>query len=182
MDGHGAADATTGAVESYAGSCWAGKWARAPGFAALGLTDYRIHTAHRRRFRLFHVSRQPIGQPCATDTDPPGAASAAGALLIPSAIPIGGASAKCYTFVRGQRTGARCEHAMKFAAILEQLPRLSAGEREEVIRQALVIGDDSLSAQDEATIDRRLAEHRGDPGSALSLEQLRTNLAGRRSR
>lgn len=70
---------------------------------------------------------------------------------------------------------------MSFAEILEQLPRLTAREREEVIRHALVMRDGSLSAQDEATVEQRLAEHRSDPGSALSVEHLRANLAARRS-
>lgn len=72
------------------------------------------------------------------------------------------------------------EHTMSFAEILQELPTLTASERQELIRLALVMDEGTLSDHDEAIIEQRMADHQRDPKSALSIDQLRSRLAARK--
>ena len=63
--------------------------------------------------------------------------------------------------------------------MLAELPALSVAERQAVIRRALELDDPGLSSEDELLVERRLADHRRDPKSALSLDDMKARLRGR---
>jgi putative addiction module component (TIGR02574 family) len=63
---------------------------------------------------------------------------------------------------------------MSKAEILEEIPKLTPEERDE-IRQKLDEYDE-LSAEDLALIDARIEEHRQDPSSAISIDELKSRL------
>ena len=71
---------------------------------------------------------------------------------------------------------------MSFAEMLAELPALSVAERQAVIRRALELDDPGLSADDELLIERRLADHRRDPQSAIPLEDMKARLRDRRAK
>ena len=68
---------------------------------------------------------------------------------------------------------------MSFSQILDELPHLTPQERLRVAEQALAL--DALSAEDEALVTQRLAEHDRAPGTAIPLDdflaQVRTRYA-----
>ena len=68
---------------------------------------------------------------------------------------------------------------MSFPEVLAELPALSVAERQMVVRRALDLDDPGLSAEDEALVEERLAAHRRDPTSALSLEEMKARLRER---
>ena len=68
---------------------------------------------------------------------------------------------------------------MSFTEVLAELPALTVAERQLLIRRALDLDDPARSAEDEAVVERRLAEHRQNPGSAVSLEEMKTRLRSR---
>ena len=68
---------------------------------------------------------------------------------------------------------------MSFADVLHELPTLTVAERQALIRRALELDDPELSAQDEALVEGRLAEHRRDPDSAVPLDEMKARLRNR---
>jgi len=68
---------------------------------------------------------------------------------------------------------------MSFNEVIAELPRLTFEERQILIRRALELDDPPLSAADEELVEDRLAEHRADPKSSISLEELKTRLRSR---
>jgi putative addiction module component (TIGR02574 family) len=68
---------------------------------------------------------------------------------------------------------------MSFPEVLAELAALSVAERQMLVRRALDLDDLSLSAEDEALVDERLAAHRRDPSAALSLEEMKARLRER---
>ncbi len=68
---------------------------------------------------------------------------------------------------------------MSFTEVLAELPTLSVAERQMLVRQALDLDNPGLSAEDEALVEERLAAHRRDPSSALSLEEMKARLRER---
>ena len=68
---------------------------------------------------------------------------------------------------------------MSFTEVLAELPAFSVAERHLLIRRALDLDDSGLSPEDETLIEVRLAEHRRDPGSALSLDEMKRRLLAR---
>ena len=68
---------------------------------------------------------------------------------------------------------------MSFSQILDELPHLTPQERLRVAEQALAL--DALSAEGEALVTQRLAEHDRAPGTAIPLDdflaQVRTRHA-----
>ena len=68
---------------------------------------------------------------------------------------------------------------MSFTEVLAELPALTVAERQLLIRRALDLDDPALSPQDEAVVAQRLAEHHQNPGSAVSLEEMKTRLRSR---
>ena len=68
---------------------------------------------------------------------------------------------------------------MSFTEVMAELPTLSVAERQILIRRALDLDETSLSPADEDEVERRLAAHRADPASALSLEEMTARLRAR---
>jgi hypothetical protein len=68
---------------------------------------------------------------------------------------------------------------MSFTEVLAELPALTVSERQLLIRRALDLDDPALPAEDEAVVEKRLAEHRQNPGSAVSLDAMKTRLRSR---
>lgn len=69
---------------------------------------------------------------------------------------------------------------MSFAQVLEELPALTVEQRQIVIRRALELDDPPLSDADEALIEARLAAHRANPESSVSLEEMKARLRARK--
>jgi putative addiction module component (TIGR02574 family) len=61
------------------------------------------------------------------------------------------------------------------AEILEEIPKLTPEEREE-IRRKLDECDDSLTPEELALIDERIAQHEADPQSAIPWNDLKERL------
>lgn len=68
---------------------------------------------------------------------------------------------------------------MSFAEVMQQLPAFTLAERQMIVRQALELDDPGLSAADEALVEERLAAHRADPSSAISLDEMKKRLRAR---
>jgi putative addiction module component (TIGR02574 family) len=68
---------------------------------------------------------------------------------------------------------------MSFTEVLAELPALTVSERQLLIRRALDLDDPALSAEDEAVVEQRLADHRQNPDSAVSLDEMKTRLRSR---
>ncbi len=68
---------------------------------------------------------------------------------------------------------------MSFNEVLAELPFLSVPQRQLLVRRALELDDRGLAAEDEAIVEARLAEHRRDPQSAMSLEEMEQRLRSR---
>jgi hypothetical protein len=71
---------------------------------------------------------------------------------------------------------------MSFTEMLAELPALSIAERQAVIRRALELDDPGLSSADELLIERRLSDHRRDPKSAISLDDMKDRFRDRRAK
>lgn len=65
---------------------------------------------------------------------------------------------------------------MSFAEVLQELPSLTLSQRHLLIRRALDLDDPALSATDEALVEKRLAAHRKNSGSAVPLETMKSRL------
>jgi len=68
---------------------------------------------------------------------------------------------------------------MSFADVLAQLPALTFEQRQALIRRAVEIDDPPLAPEDEALIDSRLSALREEPGSAVSLDEMKSRLRSR---
>ena len=71
---------------------------------------------------------------------------------------------------------------MRLAQVLEELPTFSVAERQLLIRRALQIDEPSLSPEDEKLIASRLEDHRRDPSSAVSFDDMKSALRSRFSK
>jgi putative addiction module component (TIGR02574 family) len=68
---------------------------------------------------------------------------------------------------------------MSFTEVLRELPALTVAERQLLIRRALELDEAGLSEEDEAVVERRLADHRQHPGSAVPLDEMKARLRSR---
>ena len=68
---------------------------------------------------------------------------------------------------------------MSFKDVLAKLPSLSVDERQLLVRRALELDDPGLSPQDEALVEQRLAAHRQNPASSVSLDEMKSRLRSR---
>ncbi len=68
---------------------------------------------------------------------------------------------------------------MSFNKVLEELPTLTFEQRQLLIRKAIELDDPSLSEEDEALIEARLAAHHADPDSSLPLDEMKVRLRTR---
>ena len=68
---------------------------------------------------------------------------------------------------------------MSFTEVLHALPTLTVSERQLLVRRALELDETGLSAEDEAEVERRLAEHHRKPASAVPLDEMKARLRAR---
>ena len=68
---------------------------------------------------------------------------------------------------------------MSIAEVLAELPALTTAERQLLVRRALDLDEPPLSPEDESVVRERLAEHRANPGSAISLDEMKARLRAR---
>jgi len=68
---------------------------------------------------------------------------------------------------------------MSFNEVLAELPLLTVPQRQLLVRRAVELDDPVLAPADEAEVEKRLAEHRRDPQSAVSLEVMEKRLRSR---
>jgi len=68
---------------------------------------------------------------------------------------------------------------MSFTEVLEELPALTVGQRQLLVRRALELDEPALSSSDEKLADGRLAAHRKNPDSAVPLDQMKARLRSR---
>jgi hypothetical protein len=68
---------------------------------------------------------------------------------------------------------------MSFTEVLQELPGLTFEQRQLLIRRALELDDQPLSAADESLVESRLAALKDAPASAVSLEEMKTRLRAR---
>jgi putative addiction module component (TIGR02574 family) len=73
----------------------------------------------------------------------------------------------------------RYSSSMSFSEVLAELPALSVSERQLLVRHALDLDEPALSAEDEALVERRLEDHRQNPESAVSLEEMKGRVRSR---
>jgi hypothetical protein len=67
----------------------------------------------------------------------------------------------------------------RFNELLAELPSLTVPQRQLLVRRALELDDPGLAAEDEAVVEKRMAEHRRDPKSAVPLETMEKRLRSR---
>jgi hypothetical protein len=72
--------------------------------------------------------------------------------------------------------------AMSFNEVLAELPLLTLRQRQLLVRRAAELDDQGLEPEDEAVVEKRLAQHRRDPQSAVSLEVMVKRLRSRLTR
>ena len=65
---------------------------------------------------------------------------------------------------------------MSITEIMAELPALTVAEREFLVRRVLDLDEPTLSIGDEVEVERRLADHRRDPNSSVSLEEMKARL------
>ncbi|MGO8677558.1 MAG: addiction module protein [Limisphaerales bacterium] len=66
---------------------------------------------------------------------------------------------------------------MSLSEVLAELPVLTVSERQMLVRRALELDDPLLSLEDEAEVEKRLADHRRNPASAVPLHAIKTRLS-----
>jgi len=62
--------------------------------------------------------------------------------------------------------------AMSFAQVIEELPRFTVVERQELLRNVLELDDEGLSDSELALVDQRLAAYQADPARAVAAETM----------
>jgi putative addiction module component (TIGR02574 family) len=68
---------------------------------------------------------------------------------------------------------------MSLNEILAEIPKLSFAERQELVRRAIEVEDNDLTAEEKAVLDRRLEDFRRDPDSGVPAEQLKDEVSRR---
>ncbi len=68
---------------------------------------------------------------------------------------------------------------MSFNELLAELPSMTVAERQVLVRRAMELDDATLPPEHIAIVEERLEEHRRNPESAISLEQMETRLRSR---
>jgi len=66
--------------------------------------------------------------------------------------------------------------SMSFSEVLAELPSLTVAQRQQLVSQVFTLDSPDLSAEDAALIERRLQEHRANPGSAVTMDEMKTSL------
>jgi len=62
--------------------------------------------------------------------------------------------------------------AMSLAQVIEELPRFTVVERQELLRNVLELDDEGFSDSELALVDQRLAAYQADPARAVAAETM----------
>ncbi|RYD36052.1 MAG: hypothetical protein EOP87_06215 [Verrucomicrobiaceae bacterium] len=65
---------------------------------------------------------------------------------------------------------------MSLAQVLEELPTLTVAERQVLVLRAMELDDSGLAPEDERLVISRLEDHRRDPSSAVSMDEMKSSL------
>jgi putative addiction module component (TIGR02574 family) len=63
--------------------------------------------------------------------------------------------------------------------ILAEIPKLSFAERQELVRRAIEVEDQDLTAEEKTILDQRLADFRQNPNSGIPAGQLKDQVLRR---
>ena len=66
--------------------------------------------------------------------------------------------------------------------MLEEIPRLSFAQRQELIRHAIAVDESELTEEESAILDTRMEDFRLHPEAGIPLEQLKSHLKERLTR
>jgi putative addiction module component (TIGR02574 family) len=72
--------------------------------------------------------------------------------------------------------------SMSLTEILAEIPKLSFAERQELVRRAIEVEDQDLTAEEKAILEERLADFRRNPSSGTPGEQLKAEVLQRLNR
>ena len=68
---------------------------------------------------------------------------------------------------------------MSLTEILAEIPRLSFAERQQLVRRAIEVEDQDLTAEERAILDERLADFRQNPNAGIPAELLKGEVSRR---
>ena len=68
---------------------------------------------------------------------------------------------------------------MSFAQVMEELPRFTVAELQELLRNVLELDDEGLSDPELALVEQRLAAYRADPARAVAAETMAERIRAR---
>lgn len=68
---------------------------------------------------------------------------------------------------------------MSFAQVMEELPRFTVAERQELLRNVLELDDEGLPDPELALVEQRLAAYRADPARAVAAETMAERIRAR---
>ena len=68
---------------------------------------------------------------------------------------------------------------MSLTEILAEIPKLSFAERQELVRRAIEVEDQDLTAEEKMILDQRLADFRQTPDSGIPADQLKDEVLRR---
>jgi putative addiction module component (TIGR02574 family) len=68
---------------------------------------------------------------------------------------------------------------MSFAEILDQIPKLSFAERQELVRLAIALDDEELAPEESALLDARMEDFQRNPESGIPLSELKARVQER---
>jgi hypothetical protein len=68
---------------------------------------------------------------------------------------------------------------MSFAQVIEELPRFTAAERQELLRNVLELDDEVLSDSELALVEQRLAAYQADTARAAAAETMAVRIRAR---
>jgi hypothetical protein len=68
---------------------------------------------------------------------------------------------------------------MSFAQVIEELPRFTVAERQELLRNVLELDDEVLSDSELALVEQRLAAYQADTARAAAAETMAVRIRAR---
>jgi putative addiction module component (TIGR02574 family) len=68
---------------------------------------------------------------------------------------------------------------MSLTEILDEIPKLSFAERQELVRRAIEVEDADLAPEEKALLDERLNDFRRNPNSGVPADQLKAEISRR---
>ncbi|MEI9894834.1 MAG: hypothetical protein WDN28_13355 [Chthoniobacter sp.] len=68
---------------------------------------------------------------------------------------------------------------MSLAEILDEIPKLSFAERQELVRRAIAVDEVKLTAEEESILDARMEDFRRNPDTGVPLHEVREQVRKR---